>query len=72
MPLSTPIRGRDGTIMSEVLVPKGTGIVIGILASNVNTAIWGPDAHEWKPERWLEPLPESVTDARIPGVYSNL
>ncbi|THH32685.1 hypothetical protein EUX98_g1502 [Antrodiella citrinella] len=72
MPLSTPLRGKDGTMMSELLVPKGTGIVIGILAYNINPAIWGPDAHVWKPERWLEPLPETVTDAHAPGVYSNL
>jgi len=34
--------------------------------------MWGPDVYEWKPERWLNPLPESVTNARIPGVYSHL
>ena len=41
-------------------------------ASNVNKVLWGEDANEWKPERWLSPLPVSVTDAKIPGVYSNL
>ncbi|KAI0039847.1 hypothetical protein FA95DRAFT_1503644, partial [Auriscalpium vulgare] len=34
-------------------------------------AIWGPDAEEWKPERWLAPLPKTVEEARIPGIYSN-
>ena len=47
-------------------------MMVGIIASNVNPEIWGPDSNEWRPERWLEPLPESVTAARIPGVYSNL
>lgn len=72
MPLSQPIRGNDGTMMDEILVPKGTGIIIGILACNRSRAIWGSDADEWKPERWLGPLPDSVVDARVPGIYSNL
>ncbi len=46
-------------------------MLIGILASNINPEIWGPDSYEWKPERWAS-LPESVTVARIPGVYSHL
>ena len=72
MPLSQPIRGNDGAMMDEILVPKGTGIIIGILACNRSRAIWGPDADEWKPDRWLGPLPDSVVDARVPGIYSNL
>lgn len=72
MPLSNPIKGNDGKFMSEIPVPKGTIVTVGILASNCNEELWGPDAHEWNPERWLKPLPQSVTDAHIPGVYSNL
>ena len=59
-------------MMYEVHVPKNTTVWIGILASNRNKALWGEDALEWKPERWLKPLPETVTDAKIPGVYANL
>ncbi|KAJ3480638.1 hypothetical protein NLI96_g8207 [Meripilus lineatus] len=72
LPLSEPIQGLDGTWMKEILVPEGTRIVISIRGCNINKAIWGEDADEWKPERWLSPLPETVTNARIPGVYSNL
>ncbi|KAH9929191.1 cytochrome P450 [Fomitopsis serialis] len=72
MPLSTPIRGVDGTLINEIPVPEGTIVHIGILASNRNPALWGPDAAEWKPERWLNPLPDVVKDAHIPGVYSHL
>lgn len=72
LPLSTPIRGNDGSTISEIIVPKDTNIMIGIHAVNTSPEIWGPDAAEWKPERWLSPLPESVTNARIPGVYSNM
>ncbi|KZT66921.1 cytochrome P450 [Daedalea quercina L-15889] len=72
MPLSTPIRGVDGTLITEIPVPEGTVVHVGILAANRNPEIWGPDAAEWKPERWLDPLPEVVKDAHIPGVYSHL
>ena len=72
MPISEPIIGNDGNLMKEILVPAGTEIVIGIRPINKDKAIWGEDAEEFKPERWLSPLPSSVTDARIPGVYANL
>ncbi|RPD54893.1 cytochrome P450 [Lentinus tigrinus ALCF2SS1-7] len=72
LPLSQPMRGLDGKMMHEILVPKDTVVVVGLLSSNQNKQVWGEDALEWKPERWLSPLPESVTEAKIPGVYSNL
>ncbi|THU78940.1 cytochrome P450 [Dendrothele bispora CBS 962.96] len=72
LPLSNPIKGLDGTSISEVHVPRNTRILVSIINSNRNPTIWGPDAHEWKPERWLSKLPESLTEARIPGVYSHL
>ncbi|EMD38349.1 hypothetical protein CERSUDRAFT_82603 [Gelatoporia subvermispora B] len=72
MPLAKPIRGIDGTMMHEIPIPKDTTILIGVMGSNWNKKIWGEDALEWKPERWLSPLPDAVDAARIPGVYSNL
>ncbi|TFY63601.1 hypothetical protein EVJ58_g3147 [Rhodofomes roseus] len=72
LPLSEPIQGRDGTTIREIPIPKGTQIIVGVLGSNTNKALWGDDALEWNPERWLAPLPSAVTDAPIPGVYSNL
>ena len=58
--------------MTEIPVPKGTTIQVGIVSSNWNKAVWGKDAMEWKPERWIDPLPKTVEEAKIPGVYSNL
>lgn len=71
-PLGTPITGADGRLMKEIFVPKGTITFLGLLAMNVSPAIWGPDAGEWKPERWLAPPPQSLVNARIPGVYSSM
>lgn len=72
MPLSKPIRGIDGNEIPRLYVPKGTHLFIGILAINRDPTIWGKDADEWKPDRWLKPLPNTVTDAHIPGIYSNM
>lgn len=71
MPLSAPIRSTDGSMMNEIHVPKGTDIIIGVTAANRNPALWGPGANEWKPERWLSPLPEALTQAHVPGIYAN-
>lgn len=72
LPLSEPIHGVDGETMSEIPIPKGTFFVCNLRAVNTNKALWGEDADEWKPERWLKPLPRAVEEARIPGIYANL
>ena len=72
LPVSEPIHCTDGTTVHEVAVPKGTAIVLGIQSCNRNKALWGEDAEEWKPERWLALLPATLTNAKLPGVYSNL
>ncbi|THH22548.1 hypothetical protein EUX98_g8147 [Antrodiella citrinella] len=70
--LLQPIPGSDGILMKDITIPKDTITIVGIRSCNRNKAIWGEDALEWKPERWLSPLPDAVIDARVPGVYSNL
>ncbi|KAJ7127137.1 cytochrome P450 [Mycena epipterygia] len=69
---ATPITTVDGSTTTDILIPANTDIVVSILASNRNEAIWGADCLDWKPERWLSPLPKSVGEAHVPGVYSNL
>lgn len=72
LPLSEPIQGVDGTWMKQIPIPEGTRIIISVRGCNRNRAMWGEDVDEWKPERWLSHLPNTITSARIPGVYSNL
>ncbi|KAJ7662016.1 cytochrome P450 [Mycena polygramma] len=72
LPLSTPLVTVAGSTVSEVVVPAGINVIVSIFASNRNEAVWGSDCLEFKPERWLSPLPQSVMEAPIPGVYSNL
>ncbi|KAF6751297.1 cytochrome P450 [Ephemerocybe angulata] len=72
LPVSKPIITNDGREINEVFVPKGTMLFLSLYQCNREPEIWGPDAAEWNPERWMSPLPSTVTDARIPGIYSNL
>ncbi|KAG7092971.1 hypothetical protein E1B28_009272 [Marasmius oreades] len=72
LPLSNPVTCTDGTVVNEIALPRNTDIFISLVNSNRNKALWGDDADEWKPERWLSPLPKDVVDAKIPGVYSHL
>ncbi|PIL26606.1 cytochrome P450 [Ganoderma sinense ZZ0214-1] len=72
LPLSQPIRGTDGSTIKQLTIPRGTNIIIAIMACNCSKALWGEDAREWKPERWLAPLPATMENAAIPGVYSHI
>ncbi|KAI0270683.1 cytochrome P450 [Gloeopeniophorella convolvens] len=71
LPLSAPIHDRDGSEIRELFIPDNTDIYVHIYNLNRDPLIWGPDAAEWKPEHWLSPLPESVAEAKIQGIYSN-
>jgi len=70
--LATPVQGPNGEQITQVPIPKGTPVHVSIVGSNRNARLWGLDAEEWKPERWLQPLPDALVDAKIPGVYSHL
>ncbi|KAH6919090.1 cytochrome P450 [Coprinopsis sp. MPI-PUGE-AT-0042] len=71
VPLLTPIKGRDGKEINKIFVPQGTNILISNLGPNRSTKLWGLDAGEWKPERWMNELPKSLIDAKVPGIYSH-
>ena len=58
--------------MNELVVSRGTSLILHYQAANDAPELWGDDAYEWKPERWLSRLTKAVEDAHIPGVYSNL
>ncbi|KAI0713881.1 cytochrome P450 [Earliella scabrosa] len=72
LPLSTPIRGVDGKQITEIPIPRDTTIFANLRQCNTDPELWGEDADEWKPERWLQPLPHAVEEARVPGIYANL
>ena len=44
---------KDTTI-GDVRIPKGTTALISCWAVNRSLALWGPDANEFNPDRWIE------------------
>ncbi|TFK24213.1 cytochrome P450 [Coprinopsis marcescibilis] len=53
VPLGAPIRTAAGVTVSELVIAKGTSVYCPIGHINRSEDIWGPDAAEFKPERWL-------------------
>jgi cytochrome P450 len=58
-------------MISSVHVPENTTLIISILASNHNKEIWGEDASEWRPERWLSPSGERLHLGDGEGNFTN-
>ncbi|KAK1219541.1 hypothetical protein PQX77_017729 [Marasmius sp. AFHP31] len=57
--------------VASVTVPAGTTLFVGIAGANRLESVWGPDAKEWKPERWLSNETTKTTDStRLPGIYA--
>lgn len=53
LPLSQPITTTTGVQISEIPIKKGQCVYIAIATYNRLSAIWGPDAGEFRPSRWL-------------------
>jgi len=56
IPLGTPIVTPTGETISSVTVAKGSTVLAPIRCINRSEALWGPDAKEFKPERWFEDI----------------
>ncbi|KIJ41087.1 hypothetical protein M422DRAFT_60506 [Sphaerobolus stellatus SS14] len=69
VPLGQPFTDKKGRVKHEIAVKKGDRILIPIICVNRSKDIWGQDAHEFKPERWLN-LPDKASD--IPGLIPGL
>ncbi|KIJ92404.1 hypothetical protein K443DRAFT_113664, partial [Laccaria amethystina LaAM-08-1] len=74
VPLHFPICDPStGAITNELLITKGTPVYIGLAAANWSKAIWGPDVHELKPERWIGKmaLGGRKDSVKMPNIFSN-
>ena len=74
LPLQFPIRDPNGNMTREIPITKGTTVYVGLAAANWSTGIWGPDAREFKPERWMGKHANEGTPntTKLPGIYSNM
>ncbi|KAG9315222.1 cytochrome P450 [Chiua virens] len=76
LPLYRPIKSVSGEKLSAIAIPKGTTVIISILAANHNKDLWGEDASEWSPDRWLNAAGKRVplnrhSEAATEGGESN-
>ncbi|KAF8477865.1 cytochrome P450 [Gautieria morchelliformis] len=51
VPLSKPL---PGTMAREMVIPRGTVINIPVNILDTDPEVWGADAADFRPERWLE------------------
>jgi len=69
LPVEKPYTDRYGVVRDTIKIAKGDPIFIPILAMNRSKELWGPDAYEFKPERWTN-VPEAVS--QVPGIWGHL
>lgn len=67
--LATPVRGRDGRMMDEILVRRGDTAFIPIQVMNWLPDVWGHDALEFNPDRSFKP---DIPARQLPAVYGNI
>ncbi|THH14731.1 hypothetical protein EW146_g5637 [Bondarzewia mesenterica] len=72
IPLNMEFVDKDGVRRKEIRVAKGDIIYIPIRILNRSVEFWGEDAHEFKPERWINAPEGPAQSARIPSIWSNL
>lgn len=89
LPLLHPIPGeltKDGKPIDQIYLKNNTRITISIISANRSKAIWGEDAEEWKPERWLARKlnddekegdlftgkSRGIAKEQLPGIYSGM
>ncbi|KAK0438185.1 cytochrome P450 [Desarmillaria tabescens] len=69
LPLSEPITTSDGQVCSQIPICKGQVILASIYTYNRLPSVWGDDADEWNPRRFLDGRDVKQTSL---GVYANL
>ncbi|KAF7318705.1 hypothetical protein HMN09_00382300 [Mycena chlorophos] len=68
LPLSQPIVGRDGREYHSLPIRKGQAVRLPIVEVNTSEDVWGPDALEFRPDRW-DNIPAAASS--VPSVWAN-
>jgi len=53
IPLTEPITDAFGNVVNNLTIAKGTLLTVSIEYFNKSEKYWGPDAKQFRPERWL-------------------
>ncbi|PBK86305.1 cytochrome P450 [Armillaria gallica] len=69
LPLAEPIITSDGQSCSEIPISKGQVIYASVYTYNCLPSVWGDDAAEWNPRRFLE---DRGMKQESLGAYANL
>jgi cytochrome P450 len=72
IPITTPIRTTDGRTITEIPIGPRQNVLISICGYNRSKDVWGADAEEFRPERWLEGDRLSIKEETQYGIYANL
>lgn len=69
IPLGEPLVTATGEVVDSIKIGAGVPITVPTRAINRSEAVWGSDAKEFKPERWLDEaqLPSAVKE--MPGYH---
>ncbi|KAI9670653.1 MAG: hypothetical protein M1831_005873 [Alyxoria varia] len=71
VPVTTrEVTAEEGTTIGEQFVPKGTVVVIAPWAINRLPSLWGPDALDFNPSRWIHGQNANLGGAKT--AYSKL
>ena len=54
VPVTVRVAAQDTSIVGH-FIPKGTSLFLVPWATNVNKELWGDDAEDFNPERWMGP-----------------
>ncbi|KAJ3873412.1 cytochrome P450 [Lentinula edodes] len=72
VPLAQPVISTSGEVLKKIPVMKGQRVHIAIAAYNRSSSVWGPDADQWNPSRYLDPSSESKKQQSMIGVFGNV
>lgn len=67
--LATPVRGRDGHMITEILMRRGDTACIPMQVMNWDPDVWGADSREFNPDRFARP---GIPAKSLPGLWGSI
>ncbi|GKT90331.1 cytochrome P450 [Colletotrichum tofieldiae] len=58
IPLLVRVTQKNTSLVGQP-IPKGTPVLYSAMAINHDEQLWGPDAHQFRPDRWLSVSPDN-------------